>query len=309
MFADLFRKTRALAELNETLETRVQERTAELAAVGGRAPRSERAEGSVPRDARARAPQPARAAAHRARSSRCTIEDRPPSIGPDARGDEPADRSHGAAHRRSARRLAHQPRKARARARSARARWASSSARSRSPRRCSSARGIRPSPSTAPEQVIAVVDPTRIAQIVANLLNNASKHSPLGADDPRRASAARRRRRAHRRRSTRARASPPISSSASSTCSRRSSGRRRRTSDGLGIGLALSRQLADAPRRHAHGGERRRGQGRAVHAERAARRARRRDVRGAETRAVRRSDVATALSRRHRRGQRGRAPR
>ena len=30
IFADLFRKTRALAELNETLEARVQERTAEL---------------------------------------------------------------------------------------------------------------------------------------------------------------------------------------------------------------------------------------------------------------------------------------
>src|SRR6202040_3207358 len=30
VFADLFRKTRALAELNETLEARVRERTAEL---------------------------------------------------------------------------------------------------------------------------------------------------------------------------------------------------------------------------------------------------------------------------------------
>ncbi len=69
VFADLFRKTRALAELNETLETRVRERTAEL----------ERSESALRAAAlqkdqflailAPRAAQPARAATHGARSA------------------------------------------------------------------------------------------------------------------------------------------------------------------------------------------------------------------------------------------------
>ena len=90
----------------------------------------------------------------------------------------------------------------------------------------------------------AFVDATRIAQIIGNLLNNASKHSPPGARDPRRAALRQERGRVIRVIDRRRGHSAPISSTRVFDMFTKIERTVPSANDGLGIGLALSRQLA-----------------------------------------------------------------
>jgi CheY-like chemotaxis protein len=111
VFAELFRKTRELALLNETLEARVQERTTELERSEAVPPGVGTAEGHLSRDARSRASQSSRAAPDRRRSA---ASDAGTTTHGDARAgvDESPARAHGTSHRRPARCLADQSRHA-----------------------------------------------------------------------------------------------------------------------------------------------------------------------------------------------------
>jgi signal transduction histidine kinase len=178
VFADLFRKTRALAELNEHLETRVQERTAEL----------QRSEGAL----RAASEQKDRFIATLAHELRGPLA--PLRTGLDVLLQEPlasstAARSLGAMNRQ----LDHMVRlvddlldvsrisRGTLEIRRAIVDLASVIERAIETADPSLKRRGQSVAVDAEGGVMAFVDSTRIAQVIANLLSNAARHSPAGA--------------------------------------------------------------------------------------------------------------------------------
>ena len=97
--------------------------------------------------------------------------------GVDPRGDRPPGRPPGAADRRPARRLAHQPRQARAAPRAARSRRRDPGRDRREPARWSSSRGTSCSWSCRTSRSRCEGDVVRLAQVFANLLTNAAKYT------------------------------------------------------------------------------------------------------------------------------------
>jgi signal transduction histidine kinase len=178
VFADLFRKTRALAELNETLEERVQQRTAEV----------EKSEAAL-REANRQKDLFLATLAHELRNPLAPLRtgldlllnhpDRPPSM----------ERSMIAMNRQ----LDHMVRliddlldvarisRGTLEIRRARIDLASVIERAIETASPSFNRRSQSVAIEADEPVAALVDATRITQIVANLLTNASKHSPPDA--------------------------------------------------------------------------------------------------------------------------------
>ena len=142
----------------------------------GRRPAQER----IPRDAGARAAQSAGAdpqrRAHHAQRRRdaSTME-----LG--ARCHRPPGRSHGAPDRRPAGRLAHRAGQGGREAGAAQLGDARSNARSKPVRRARAGREQMLRSSCRKSTVELNGDPVRLAQVLSNLINNASKFSPAGS--------------------------------------------------------------------------------------------------------------------------------
>ena len=178
VFVELFRKTRALAELNETLERRVQERTADL----------ERSEAAL-REANKQKDKFLATLAHELRNPLAPLRTgldlllRSPERSP----------SMGQALETMDRQVDHMVRliddlldvsrisRGTLELRKESASLASVIERAVETSSPVLARRDQTVAVEAEERVVAAVDPTRIAQVVSNLLNNASKHSPRGA--------------------------------------------------------------------------------------------------------------------------------
>ena len=113
VFAELWRKTRALAELNQNLEARVEERTLDLARSEEALRAASEQKGSLPQHPGPRAQEPARAAAHRARPLAAAAGPIPNGHA-NARHHEPTARPNRSSRRQSPRRLANHARGPRA---------------------------------------------------------------------------------------------------------------------------------------------------------------------------------------------------
>ena len=245
VFADLFRKTRALAELNDHLEARVQERTAEL----------EKSEAAL-REANRQKDRFLATLAHELRNPLAPLR-----TGLDlllAQPDRPAamDKTLGAMNRQLAHmvrliddlldvsritRGALELRKERADLGALVERAVESAGPELSRRQ------QRVTVEKAPVAVECIVDPTRITQIIGNLLHNASKHSPPNAT-------VRVRLRQEGDRGVidvvdDGAGIPPDQIERVFDMFTKIARAVQHTNDGLGIGLALSRQLAEL-----HGG-------------------------------------------------------
>ena len=145
-------------------------------------------------------------------------------------------------------------------------------------RRCAAARAAARSTPTA----------TRLAQVFANLLNNAAKYTDAGRPHRARASAARAARRVVTRARQRHRHPAGPAGARLRAVRRRSSRRSTRSRGGLGIGLTLVAQAGRAARRQRRGAQRRAGPRQRVRrAPAAGRRRRQRAARGRRRRAER----------------------
>jgi signal transduction histidine kinase/CheY-like chemotaxis protein len=244
VFAELFRKTRALAELNEHLEARVQERTAEL----------ERSEAAL-RAADKKKDIFLATLAHELRNPLAPLR-----MGLDLLLRQP-DPSPQATRTLTVmnRQLDHMVRlvddlldvsrisRGRLEMRKEEADLASVIERAIENARPALTKGQQSVAVHAPEPIFAMVDTTRVCQIIGNLLNNACRHSPRGAQI--RVSLGRQDAMAVVRVSDDGAGIPVDQLARVFDTFTKISRKTATTGDGLGIGLSLSRQLAEL-----HGG-------------------------------------------------------